>query len=54
MGSSVHSCCHLPIWGKREDARGEKKDCNYLTVIDGRVLDKLGEDKIKRVAGGIN
>lgn len=40
--------------GQKRRCQGRKKDCYYLTVIDGRVLDKLGEDKIKRVAGGIN
>ena len=49
---SIHAAIFL--FGTERKMPGQKKDCNYLPVIDDRVLKKLGEDKIKRVVGGIN
>ena len=42
------------LFGTEKKMPGEKKDCNYLAVINDRVLNKLGEDTIKRVVGGTN
>lgn len=44
------------LFGAMEKVPGEEKEkgCSYLMRIGGRVLDKVGEDKIKSIAGGIN
>lgn len=51
-----HLSAHAAIFlfGTEKKMPGQKKDCNYLTVINDRVLNKLGEEKIKKVVGGIN
>lgn len=50
---ATHSAIFL--FGAKEKMPGQKKDCSYLIIIDGKVLSKLGEDRIEySIAAGIN